>query len=122
MYENQTTGHIANALFPQSNAHLAALAIAAKPKDDLTLKGEYFAFWWAKSYQEGDAIYSSRGDAMLMHERSFAAQEIDLTAIYDYTEDVQFALMGGCLIPGPAFDKANNTLASEVIGSMKVSF
>ena len=45
------------------------------------------------------------------------AEQID-----DYTEDVQFSLMGGMLFPGNAFDKSNRKLANEVIGSMKVTF
>ena len=39
------------------------------------------------------------------------------------TEDVQFCLLGGWLFPGKAFDKTvNRNMASEVIGSMKVTF
>jgi len=122
MYENQTTGHIANALFPQSNAQLLGAIVTAKPKDDLTLKGEYYAYWWDKMYGENQVIASARGENTVMRHKKFAAQELDLTATYDYTEDVQLSLLTGFLKPGSAFTKDNRNIANEVIGSMKVSF
>jgi hypothetical protein len=126
MYENQTSGAIANALFDQTNVHIAGGIVTAKPVDDVTLKGEYYAYWWAKAYPENSTASTRRGSTVRFTERRFAGQEIDLTAMYDYTEDVQFSLMGGMFMPGPAIAKANSgtyqKVASEVIGSMKVSF
>jgi hypothetical protein len=48
--------------------------------------------------------------------------EIDLTLAYDYTEDVQMSLMGAAFIPGAAFEGANDRTATQIIGSMKVTF
>lgn len=124
MFENQKTGDIANALFNQTNAHILGGIASMKPMNDLTLKGEYYAYWWAKAYQDGVNIPTARDttETLTMREKRFAGQEVDLTATYDYTEDVQFSLMGGVLVPGSAFDKVNDTPATEVIGSMKVTF
>lgn len=97
-----------------------------KPMDDVTFSGEYYAYWWDKRFPNGSttlAAVNTRGYQFQMTNKRFAGQEIDLKAVYDYTEDVQFALMGGWFIPGESFDKdVNNNLASEVIGSMKVTF
>jgi len=122
MFEDQVAGSIANAQFDQSNAHIAGAIAQLKPKDDVTLKGEYYAYWWDKAYANGQVITSRRGDTFSMSKEKFAGQEVDLTAIYDYTEDVQLSLLTGILIPGSAFDSANSDLATEVIGSMKVTF
>ncbi len=122
MYENQCFGHIANALLNQSNAQLLGAIATAKPMDDVTLKGEYYAFWADKRYGAGQVIEDVRGDYAKMSDNKFLASEVDLTATYDYTEDVQFSLMGGMLAPGAGFDKSNRKLANEVIGSMKVTF
>lgn len=125
MYENQTFGNIANDLFNQSNAHIVGGMVSVKPVDDVTLKGEYYAYWWDKKFGENQSITAgvvATGETIVMQHKKFAGQEIDLTATYDYTEDVQFALMGGLLIPGPSFDKNNRHKAGEVIGSMKVTF
>ncbi len=44
MYENQSFGHIANALLPQTNAHIAGLIVTAKPWEDVNAKLEYYSF------------------------------------------------------------------------------
>lgn len=124
MYENQTFGSIANALFNQSNAHIAGLTGAIKPVEDVTLKGEYYAFWWDKKYGENQVIPTVRNPSatLVMRHNKFAGQEVDVTATYDYTEDVQFSLLGGVFIPGNSFNQNNDNPASELIGSMKVTF
>jgi hypothetical protein len=50
--------------------------------------------------------------------------EIDATITYDYTEDVQFTLLGGWFNPGKAINKAASAAksAKEVIASCKVVF
>jgi len=123
MYENQTSGNIVNLLFPQSNAHILGGILSVKPVEDVTLKGEYYAYWWDKVFSNGQVAGSAlTADPLTMTNSKFAGQEIDLTAKYDYTEDVQFSLMGGIMLPGNSFDKVNRGAAKEVIGSMKVTF
>jgi hypothetical protein len=123
MYENQKFGDIANLLFNQSNAHVLGGIASMKPIEDVTLKGEYYAYWWDKVFNTASAAGSVlTSDALTMTNKKFAGQEIDLTATYDYTEDVQFSLMGGVMFPGKSFADVNRSNASEVIGSMKVTF
>ena len=130
MFENQTSGNIANTLFNQTNVHVLGGIATAQATEDVKLKAEYYAYWWAKAFPEGAIVNTVRdpfgvGDpdgGYCVTNKRFAGQEIDLTATYDYTEDVQFALMGGAFIPGSAFEKGNNTPAKEIIGSMKVTF
>ena len=122
MFENQKSGDIANAQFDQTNVHIIGVAGTMKPVEDVTLKGEYFSYWWAKAFKDGTTSTTRRGDPFKMTHKRFAAQEIDLTATYDYTEDVQFGLLTGVLIPGTAFDNDYRNTATEVIGSMKVTF
>ncbi|MFC1674752.1 alginate export family protein [Candidatus Omnitrophota bacterium] len=124
MYENQVSGHIANALFPQSNAHILGGIVTANIMEDVNLKGEYYTYWWASKYPEGATIATARDTAaaIVMDGKSHAGQELDMTLTYDYTEDVQFGLMGGLFIPGSSFMKDNDSVMSEIIGSMKVTF
>jgi hypothetical protein len=124
MFENQTTGHIANSLFTQSNVRLVGGIASIKPADDVTLQGEYYAYWWDRKYPDGTttALATVRGNTYTMRSKRFAGQEFDAKLTYDYTEDVQFALLGGMLIPGAAFNDTNQDTATEVIGSMKVTF
>jgi hypothetical protein len=71
----------------------------------------------------GDPTYN-----MKANENSLG-NEIDAKLIYDYTEDVQLGLNLGWFIPGDAFAKndggttgGNKETASQIIGSMKVTF
>jgi hypothetical protein len=48
--------------------------------------------------------------------------EWEMGLTYDYTEDVQFGLMGGIFTPGAAFNSSNSDAAKQVMGSMKVTF
>ncbi|MFA5145171.1 MAG: alginate export family protein [Candidatus Omnitrophota bacterium] len=123
MYENQTFGSIANAIFNQTNMHIIGGIIQAKATDDVTLKAEYYAYWWDKRHSDGDTVSNvATGLPATMTGKKFLGQEIDLSATYDYTEDVQFGILAGWLAPGKSFAKVNRNTAAEVIGSMKVTF
>jgi hypothetical protein len=122
MYENQTAGHIVNTLLNQTNCHIVGLTGSLKPVDDLTLKGEYYALWWDKKWGDGQVGATVKGDSITLRHKKFIGSEVDLKAVYDYTEDVQFGLLCGMLFPGNSLDESNRSMASEVIGSMKVTF
>jgi hypothetical protein len=123
MFENQTAGNLANILFNQSNAHIVGGIATMKPVDDITVKGEYYAYWWDKRFNDASSATTViTGETLAMTDNKFAGQEIDGTITYDYTEDVQFGLMGGLFFPGGSFEKRNRGTASEIIGSMKVTF
>lgn len=127
MYENQKYGDISNAVFAQTNAHILGGIATVKPMDDVTLKGEYYAYWWAKAYPSNSSATTARNTSLTFTGRRFVGQEIDLTAMYDYTEDVQFSLMGAMFVSGASIakevsNKYQNKIATDVIGSMKVTF
>jgi len=137
MFENQKYGDMANAQFGQSNARLVGGMASVKPMDDITLQGEYYAYWWDKKFVDNSTIPGNivgkggianvRSYSYTMRNKRFAGQEIDLKAIYDYTEDVQFSLLAGWFLPGNSFNNTgnatgNSNMASELIGSMKVTF
>jgi hypothetical protein len=131
MYENQTVGHILNAIMGFTNCQLGGLSFQAKPVSDLTAKLDYAAAWFNKRYAPGrQVILSGVEGARLftMDKTPFIGQEVDLTLTYDYTEDVQFGLLGGVFMPSKALNLKDNaqgttkTNAVEVIGSMKVTF
>jgi len=145
MFEDQTYGHLMNAIMAQTNMHRLALSGKAKLTDDIGLKLDYVTAMFAKNYPEGRlavlsgvADSNTTGRVFRMGKSNYIGQEVDATLTYDYTEDVQFALMGGVFMPGssindgynvdPAIGVTDNgvwphkTSASELIGSMKVSF
>lgn len=134
MFENQTFGHIANAILSFTNQSIFGMSAKAKPFQDVGLKLDYLGFWANKEYPQ-DSAYDASGVSLarqyLMNHKSFLGQECDLTLTYDYTEDVQFSLLGGVFMPGSAFSKdvvekptaaSGRATATELIGSMKVTF
>jgi hypothetical protein len=97
-----------------------------KPVEDVTLSVIYGYYTVAKKstglvsngfdYDNGtdyyDGYYTGKGTL---------GNAIDGTITYDYTEDVQFGLTAGLFLPGNALTE-NAKNASQVIGSMKVTF
>ncbi len=135
MFENQTFGSIINGIFGFSNAHLAGLSLKAKPVSDVTMKLDVVGMWTYKRYTDG-RLYSLSGANgsrnFYMNKNPHYGNELDLTMTYDYTEDVQFSLLGGIFMPGKAIegvssiaaggDSGHRASATELIGSMKVTF
>ena len=135
MFENQTFGHIANAIFGFTDQSIVGLSGKMKPVQDVGVKVDCFGYWFAKKNPEG-----SIGNVSLVNgarnftlgKTPFLGQEYDVTVSYDYTEDVQFSLLGGVFVPGKSIKSAYNeqdgttalqrATATELIGSMKVTF
>lgn len=134
MFEDQTFGHLINAVLGFSNTHLAGASLKLKPTADITAKLDYVSGWFAKRYPEGRAAILSgvsTGRQFVMGKTAHYGQEIDLTLSYDYTEDVQLSLLGGIFLPTKAINTKienlvlpyrNRAAAVELIGSMKVTF
>src|SRR3989338_663132 len=52
MFEDQTFGHLINAIIGFSNTHLLGVSLKAKPAADLTATLDYVTGWFAKRYPE----------------------------------------------------------------------
>ena len=132
MFEDQTFGHLINAVMGFSNAHILGVSLKAKPVSDLTAQLDYVTGWFAKKYTEGRyAILSgvSGAQTFTMGNKANFGHEFDATLTYDYTEDVQMSLLGGIFLPSKAingnesvYPYRQRTAATELIGSMKVTF
>ncbi|MFH1691054.1 MAG: hypothetical protein ABIC68_00580 [Candidatus Omnitrophota bacterium] len=130
MFENQTNGSIINALFPQSNCHNIDVSARFTPIEDLTVKAEYVYLMLAKESAASGVLnmndYDGAGYAYEANKKPLA-QEVDVTLVYDYTEDVQLGLLAGWLWPGKAIAKTSSGVkqrqtASEAIATVKVAF
>ncbi|MDD5428568.1 MAG: alginate export family protein [Candidatus Omnitrophica bacterium] len=81
-----------------------------QPMDSLTLKANYNLFW-------NQAQYSSDPKS-----QGWVGSEVDLSANWDYTEDVSFNLLAGWFVPGEVYYDGMDAIATDVVGSVKVSF
>jgi hypothetical protein len=120
MMEDLTPADIANVLFPNTNIQMWGATVAAKPMTDFGVSMRFAAM---RSVKELRAFSNNWNAAYTMdgNQRDLG-KELDLHLTYDYTEDVQFGLMGGLFTPGKAFAPDNRKNATQVIGSMKVTF
>jgi hypothetical protein len=140
MFENQTNGHIINALFPATNAHNIDLMLKFSPIEDVTMQTDYvyLAMASANSSDLNSSTafndYDNGSGYVFKANKKELGQELDMKLTYDYTEDVQFGLLSGWFWPGNAFQKRTTlggagagvyktrVSASEVIASMNVKF
>jgi len=128
MFEDQAGGTIFNRIVGYSNAQLINLGGSMKPMDDVTVKLDWYNIRLLQTFNTAaDATRDLSGigadtDATIKGDKSHLADEVDLNLIYDYTEDVQIGLNAGMYIPGAVYDKVNKKTATQVIGSMKVTF
>jgi len=156
MFEDQVANAVVEALLPATNCHVYNLWAGAKPTEDITVSLVYGYYRLAEDIQRDPTIlglfggdsdtrllgvvpYSANG-FYSMTESKDLGHAFDLTATYDYTEDVQFGLTFGIFFPGHAFRKdasntdipvpgledalgyGNHETARQLIGSMKVTF
>lgn len=125
MYYNQNLGNIAYAILPFTNMNVFNLKGSIKPMDDVTLSvlyGNYSLVHKATNITSGKL--DSNGVAYLnnraLTNKKNLGNEVDVTALYDYTEDVQLGLTLGAFIPGNAFH--DSRIANQAVASMKVTF
>lgn len=127
MYQDQTLNNITKAIIPFTNLNVINLKGSMKPTDDITLCAN-FGFYMRDKKSEVNMLSPNEDSESkpygeyAMTGKKYLGNALDLTATYDYTEDVQFGLTAGWFIPGKAFDESNRRTASQVIGSMKVTF
>jgi hypothetical protein len=119
MMEDMTPGDIANVLFPNTNVQCIGATLSVKPMTDVGASLRFANFSSVKAlaaFGNDWNTYDMAGD------QKDLGREYDVHLTYDYTEDVQFGLMGGIFTPGKAFEPQNREDATQVIGSMKVTF
>lgn len=134
-FEDQTHGIVANQIFNgnndgvDSNGQTFNLAATAVPLQDLTIAADYYYFmlaeeWDASVFPAAGATRTlgSGGAAYAVRHDKHLGQELDLSLAYDYTEDVKLGLTAGWFLPGKAFLKDNNEVASTVMADVKVAF
>lgn len=135
MFEDQTHGIIANQIFDgdndgvDSNSHIINLNASVVPIQDLTLAVDYYNYTLAEKFYstnaEGSVVDTRYMNGNLPYEmkgKTDLGNEVDLSLVYDYTEDVKLGLTAGMFLPGEAFNKTNNNNATTVMADVSVAF
>jgi len=93
-----------------TNQHQIAIKGQIKPLDDVTVDATIAHFWL-----DDDAVAGTTQDEL--------GDEVDILLTYDYTADVEFSLLSAFYRPGDYYaEGTGDDNASELVGSMKVSF
>lgn len=131
MYENQGGGTIYNTLFDLTNAHILALSGQVAPIEDVTLKGTWTGMWVDRAVNDNGLGYAYLTQRLpgttagtltqVVSTNTNVGTEIDVDAMYDYTEDVQLGVSAGWFTPGEYFMIADET-ASQYLGKVNVRF
>lgn len=86
------------------------------PMEDLKLTGAYWYFWAADNFH---TVTADPNSAVLSED---IGHEINLAAIYSYTEDVTFTFMADWFIPGDLYTRPNDETAMQLVSEVKVTF
>jgi len=122
-HESMSPASIANILFANTDISCIGASVSAKPKEDLALTLRYANLQLAKKWEAATYTCVPIGIVYATNVgKKDVGYEIDAGLAYDYTEDVQIGLNWGMFKPGNMFTSANRKAASQVIGSMKVTF
>ncbi len=126
LWEDQTPGELINILMSNTNAHLLTITGSMMPREDVTLGMLY-------THAELDKNLAAAAYTPTMGPASVTAyvtegspkhfgDEVDVYAVYDYTEDVQIKLSSAMFIPGSVFTSANSNLAYSTRLGLNVDF
>ncbi len=89
---------------------------ALKPMEDLLLEASFTYLW------NDEEVSSTFGSTTAATRDDEIGYEFDVQATYDYTEDVSFGLLAGWFIPGDFYVSPFDETATDVVGSVKVTF
>jgi hypothetical protein len=89
---------------------------ALKPMEDLLLEAAFTYIWTDEDVHTTAGVQSSS-----VHDQNIG-WEVDLQATYDYTEDVSFGILAGWFVPGDFYSSPDDETATDLVGSVKVTF
>jgi len=98
-----------------TNQHQILVRGTVEPTDSLTFHVKYAHFWLAESWATVSDVVDQNTDKNI-------GDEVDLKLEWDYTEDVQFTLLSAWFFPGDHFASGMDDIATDIVGSVKLSF
>ena len=92
-----------------TNQHQILVSGTVEPTDSLTFNAKWGVFWLAENWSTGNTD-------------RLAGNEVDLNLTWDYTEDVSFGLLAAWFFPGNHFRGGMDDTATDLVGTVKLSF
>lgn len=82
-----------------------------KPMEDLWTEVSFSWFWTPEDVFSGASIRNED-----------IGWEVDVQAVYDYTEDVSFGFLAAWFVPGDFYNSPDDETATDLVSSVKVTF
>ncbi len=103
-----------------TNMYIVDLGGSMVPLKDLTVSADWYYFTLAEENDSSPA--AGAGSSFVYTDNTAYGNEFDVTAAYDYTEDVSFNTSIGVFSPGDAWESDARDSAIQVMGGVKVAF
>lgn len=104
-----------------TNQHQVIVIGSIQPTDSLTVNARYINFW--QQYKTN--VFEANRTTTLDNTKKcnpYLGGEIDFELVWDYTEDVSFGLLSAWFFPGTHYYDQSDSIATDVVGSCKLSF
>ena len=125
LFENQDNGSIMNSIVSLSNTFMHTVILQFYPREDLKTLLAWTGLWThTPIYSSTETLAQPDGFATLLlnTEEQEIGYEWDLMMFYEYTEDVEFTLSLGWVIPGQALSELNNDGAFQALVGCEVQY
>ena len=126
LFEDQIPAEMMNIFLAQTGFQLAGFSGSFNPREDITVALRYAHARKLFGYT-GGVIQLAKGPAtnyvaFVNNYNKHLGDEIDISVVYDYSEDVQLKLSSACLFMGNVFSDRNNSTAYSIRGGVQVNF
>lgn len=108
-FQNVYYGTTSTSTPATTNQHQLLVSGKLEPTDSLTLDAKYGHFWLVEEFTAANTD-KNIGD------------ELDFQLTWDYTEDVSFNLLAAWFFPGNHFADSQDNIATDLVGTVKLSF
>ncbi|MFH1190039.1 MAG: alginate export family protein [Candidatus Omnitrophota bacterium] len=104
---------------------------SVQPIESVTIKGNANMFWTATHFVPNMQAVAQRaalgwtpvlGNTGDQTRKGYIGTEFDIQTTWDYTEDVSFGLLTAWFVPSREIYKDSSSVASDIVGTCKVSF
>ncbi|MBD3295890.1 MAG: hypothetical protein GF392_00795, partial [Candidatus Omnitrophica bacterium] len=101
-----------------TNQHQMIFSGTIEPTDSVTFTAKYAHFWLANEWAQNSDFSNNTPQ----NTARYVGAELDLLLTWDYTEDVSFDLLTGWFFPGTVYGSEANDAATDIVGSVKLTF
>jgi len=107
-----------------TNQHQAIVYGSLMPTDSLTIDGKVAFFWmqYDRAFLSTQTSPANSNNSTTENRKQYLGTEVDVQLTWDYTEDVSFGLLSAWFFPGSFYYDQSEDTATDLVGTVKLSF